>query len=94
MRQYRNGELVGYSDEVVVVSRAGYENDDYSDACYFSTVANACECVENNELDGDGEELYVVEVNEYYDGTDYSLKAEYMYDEEEEKWKKLDNKTV
>ena len=83
MRTYKNGELVSYSDEVAVVTRTGYDNDDYSDACYFATVAQACESIENNELDGDGDELCVVKVEESYDGTDYVLKAEYSYDEED-----------
>ena len=86
MRTYRNGELVSYSDEVAVVTRTGYDNDDYSDACYFTTVAEACESIENNELGGDGDNLCVVKVKEYYDGTDYELEAEYSYDDENEKY--------
>lgn len=95
MRNYRNGELVGYSDEVVVVTREQYEQDDYPVNGYeYETVLEACKDIEDGEVDLDDNTICVVEVKEYYDGTDYILKAEYAYDEEEGKWKKLDNKTV
>ena len=91
MRTYKNGELVSYSDEVAVITRTEYENDDYSNACYFDTIAQACECIENNEIGGDGDNLCVVNVEEYYDGTDYVLKAEYSYDEEDDSYQLAHN---
>lgn len=91
MRSYRNGELVGYSDEVIVVTREQYEQDDYpSNGYVYETVLEACKDIEDGEVDLDDNTICVVEINEYYDGTDYVLKAEYTYDEEEEKWKRLE----
>ena len=91
MRTYRNGELVGYGDEVAVVTKSEYEIGDFSNAYYYDTVAEAVEEIENNELGLGDENLCVVKVKEYYDGTDYELEAEYYYDDENEKYQLAHN---
>lgn len=89
MREYRNGELVGYGDEVVVVSRKQYEQDDYSSVYEYDTVAQACEDIESGDCECDAENICVVRIEEYYDGTDYTLMAEYRYNEESEQYESV-----
>lgn len=67
-------------DKIVVITTDEFHLSDYSNACYFPTISDACECIEANYLYRNNEDLCVIQIREDLTGTYYDLKAEYSYD--------------